>query len=323
MFGLPFENDVLLYVREVSDKIRNMEIKGATTIALKAMETLKFVAEKAPSETLSELVRASIDILRKSRPTEPAMFNGLTYVYNQFESFRTDKPEKDRKILINVAESYINMLKSAFKRIVDIGSRLIPDGSTIITHCHSSTVTRILISAFNSGKKIRVVTTETRPVYQGRITARELVEAGIETFHVVDSAMDWAINKFRPDLAIIGADAISSVGNVVNKIGSNLLALTSKMHNVPLYVATTLLKMDIRTIYGVKTEIEMRPANEVWSDAPDRLNILNPAFEVVDSKFIRGIISEAGIIPPNLVAYVFKERYPEILRLDREAKFII
>ncbi len=315
--------DLITHVQNVANDIKSMKIKGATTIAIKAIETIKFVIERSPLDKVSDLFTMSIDILRKSRPTEPAMFNGLTYVYNRYVELKTDDPAKDRELIIHLADSYLNMLKSSFEKIIDIGSRLIPEKATIVTHCHSSTVTQIILKAKNMGKNVRVISTETRPIYQGRITARELSEAGIEVYHIVDSAMHWAFNKYKPDLVLIGADAISSVGTVINKIGSNLLALVAKEHSVPLYIATTLLKMDIRTIYGVSTEIEMRPPKEVWEEAPENVKILNPAFEVIEPKYIRGIISEAGIIPPNLVTYVFKERYPEILHLDREAKYIL
>ncbi len=310
------------YVKKVAEDIRNMVIKGATTIAIRALEALKYMAEKTTAQNFKEQVEKAVEILRRSRPTEPALFNGLTYVWNHFNDNYTGILSKDRKILIEIVDDYLGMLRKAFDNLIEIGSSLIHDGSTVITHCHSSSVSKILIRAKNSGKEIKVIATETRPVYQGRITVKELSEAGIKVIHIVDSAMGWAVKKFKPDIAIIGADAITSLGSIINKIGSYLLALVAKEHSVPLYVATTLLKMDTRTIIGARTEIEMRSRNEIWSDAPDSVEVYNPAFEYIDQKYITGIISEAGIIPPGIVAYIFKEKYPDILRFNDHSGLI-
>lgn len=304
------------YVKKVAEDIRNMIVKGATTIAIRALESLKYMAEHTHTNDLKADLREAIGILKAARPTEPALFNGLIYVWNYFNERYVGSISEDSRTLIEGVESYLRMLRSAFEKIINFGSALITDGSVIITHCHSSTVSRILIEAWNSGKRIKVISTETRPVYQGRTTARELAEEGLEVIHVVDSAMGWAVKRFKPDLAIIGADALTSLGSIVNKIGSYLLAIVAKEHSIPLYIATTLLKMDTRTILGDRTEIEMRAPSEIWEDAPEGVEVYNPAFEFVPPEYITGIVSEAGIIPPGLVAYVFKEIYPEILKFN-------
>ena len=310
-------DEILAFVDRKRRDIKNMVIRGATTIAIEMMKTIKFVAENASDEDFDDLIQESIKLLRDSRPTEPAAFNGLDYVSNKYKLEKIEDPSVDRKLVISSTEKYLDMLYSAFDKIIEIGSKLIHDDFIVITHCRSSTVTSILKKAHEEGKDIKVISTETRPAYQGRSTSRELADLGIKVYHIVDSAMHWAIDKYKPDLAIIGADAITSVGSVINKIGSNLLALVAREHHIPLYVASTLLKLDTRTLYGEKTEIEMRIGSEVWGDAPDNVEILNPAFEMVDPEFITGFISEAGILPPNLVSYVFKELYPDILILDR------
>ena len=304
--------EIINYVRDISEKIKRLEIRGATTIAIKAVETIKYVAQNADKEILEKVLEDSLEILKNSRPTEPAMYNGLTYISTRFREEKTWDPEEDRRKLVEISDSYLKMLFEAFYKIIEIGSKLIPDGSRIMTHCHSSTVTNILKKAVEMDKSVEVVSSETRPRYQGRKTTRELAAAGIKVYHIVDSSMRWAARRFKPDLAMIGADAITSIGTVINKIGSKLLALVAKEFDFPFYIATTLLKLDIRTLHGESITIEMRDPSEVWGDPPENVVILNPAFETVSPEYIDGIISEIGVIPPNNALRAFKEKYPHI-----------
>ena len=170
------------------------------------------------------------------------------------------------------------------EKIMEIGANRVPmreQTITIMTHCHSSITTGILIRAFEQGKNFNVICTETRPRFQGRLTAQELIDAGIDTTMFSDSAMRWCMRNHEISFILIGADAITSEGTVLNKIGSRLLALASRELHVPVYVATPLLKFNPKSSFGSLEKIDMRPEEEVWpkSDRPAKLKILNPAFE--------------------------------------------
>ena len=132
------------------------------------------------------------------------------------------------------------------EQTAEIGAKRIQDGMTVFTHCHSSTVTRLLAKAKQGGKNFKVICTETRPAFQGRITAKEMVELGIETTFIVDSAARTFMPK--ADLVIVGADAITSEGNVVNKIGTGGLAVLAHEARKPFYVVSELLKFDPVTL---------------------------------------------------------------------------
>ena len=106
-------------------------------------------------------------------------------------------------------------------------------------------------------------------MFQGRKTAKKALEKNIEVIHVVDSAMWWAMQKYDVDLIIIGADSVTVEGVALNKIGSRLLALSSRELHVPLYVCTSLLKYNPETRLGRISEIEMRSSAEIWPDHPD------------------------------------------------------
>ncbi len=297
---------------KIVEDIQTLRIQGATNIAVEGVKAFALLAERLDTGSLEpffdELEKARY-ALATARATEPALRNGLRYIiYNLHENASTVKEAKE--IVNSLSNEYIQLLKESKKKVISYGAHRIKDGSTIMTHCHSSLSTGIILEAHRQGKEIQVFCTETRPLYQGRITAKELVDAGITTTQVVDSAMRWVINSYNVDIIITGADAITSQGTVINKIGTRLLALAAKEMDVPFYSAINLLKYDPETSIGKLSEIEMRAASEIWDKAPDGLNFLNPAFETVSHDLIDGIISESGVFSPSIVYLIIKENYP-------------
>ena len=125
--------------------------------------------------------------------------------------------------------------------------------------------------------------------------------------------MRWAVNNLDVDLIIIGADSLTSEGTIINKIGSRLLALVAHEEHVPFYVASPLLKYNPQTSFGILEKIEMRDPKEIWENAPENLQILNPAFETVSRRYIDGLISEAGIFAPSHVHTYFTKLYPDLI----------
>ena len=192
-----------------------------------------------------------------------------------------------------------------------MGKKRIIDGSRVLTHCHSSAVSEILRAAKDDGVDFELFITETRPRYQGRITAREMAEAGVKATMLVDSAVRTFLK--RVDLVLVGSDAITSEGNVINKIGTSLIALAAQEARTPFYVATELFKFDPQTIHGDFEVIEERSSDEVWADPPEDLTIRNPAFDVTRRDYIHGIICEEGVISPHTVVEAVRRRYPWIL----------
>jgi ribose 1,5-bisphosphate isomerase len=297
---------------KIVEDIKTLRIQGATNIAVEGVKAFASLAERLDIASLEpffdELEKARY-ALATARATEPALRNGLRYIiYNLHEDASTVKEAKE--IVSSISNEYIQLLKDSKRKVISYGAHRIKDGSTIMTHCHSSLSTGIILEAHRQGKEIQVFCTETRPLYQGRITAKELVDAGVTTTQVVDSAMRWVINSYNVDIIITGADAITSQGTVINKIGTRLLALAAREMDVPFYSAINLLKYDPETSIGKLSEIEMRAASEIWDKAPDGLNFLNPAFETVSHDLIDGIISESGVFSPSIVYLIIKENYP-------------
>jgi len=304
------------------DEIKSLRVQGATNVAKYGMELLHDFVQRhqdMPSQKLfNELLKAK-ELISSARATEPALRNGLQFVLNKLLAVKENPALKMVDYVTEYSKIYIETLKKAKERIMEIGSQRIPATRefSVLTHCHSSVVTGILLRAKEQGKNFRVFCTETRPRFQGYITAQELLDAGIETTLVIDSAMRWVVRNYPIDMILIGADAITSEGTVLNKIGSRLLALVAREMHIPYYVATPLLKYNPDSVFGTLEKIEMRDHTEIWSDKPEGIIIKNPAFETVSRRYIDALITEAGIFPATLVSRVFYEQYPDLRPKDQ------
>ena len=300
-------------VKVTSEKIRKLEVQGARNVAIAAIKALQALTKETKAKTkpefLKELSKAQ-GLLFASRETEPLMRNAVRWVISQAEN-RDKKSVKELGEIVSLAATrFLESLDESREQIAKIGAKRIRDGSVVFTHCHSSTVTRLLCQAKADGKTFKVICTETRPAFQGRITAKEMVELGVETTFIVDSATRTFMPK--ADLVIVGADAITSEGNVVNKIGTSTLALIAHEARKPFYVVSELLKFDPETLRGSYEGIEQRSPSEVWKEAPEKLIVRNPAFDVTPSRYIHGLICEEGVIAPQAVVEATRRRYPWI-----------
>jgi methylthioribose-1-phosphate isomerase len=191
------------------------------------------------------------------------------------------------------------------------GSDLISDGEVVMTHCNAGalatvsygTALGVIRSVMESGKKISVIATETRPVMQGsRLTAFELVHDGIDVSLIPDTAVGYLMSNKMIDKVVVGADRILKSGHVFNKIGTYQVALLAKAHNIPFYVAAPLSTFDMHN-NEEDIVIEERSVDEVVRIgekriAPTGVRIFNPAFDMTPPELIAGIITEKGVIYP-------------------------
>ncbi|MBN1494866.1 hypothetical protein JW911_03990 [Candidatus Peregrinibacteria bacterium] len=283
--------------KEILKKIKNLEIQGAENIAVKAVEAfaikLKETQDKKKLEKYFEELKAL-------RATEPGLRNALKYC---LENYTKNK---------RVAEFVINHFKKSKEKIAEYGAKKIHNGMKIFTHCHSSTVEAILFKAKKQGKKFTVYNTETRPKFQGRITAQELAAKGIDIVHFVDSAGRSMMRKC--DLFLFGCDALTSEGKVINKIGTEMLAECANDSRIPSYSCTNSWKFEPATLFGFDEEIEQRNPKEVWDNPPKNVKIYNPAFEIVAPDIYTGAITELGIYKPEAIIFAIKEAYPWIVK---------
>ncbi len=289
-----------LDIKEIITDIKSLKIQGARNVAKAAVKALilqaKYSKAKTPKAFYAEIKKLS-PVLAETRPTEPMMRNALEAAakYLYIEAREKKNVKTVRNDFIKRQEEYLSKVEEDKKRLLQYGAKLVPNGALVITHCHSSTVTGILKKA--KGKNIKIIACETRPRYQGRITAKELADAGLDVTLVVDGAMNLYMKK--ADLVLVGADSITSRGDLINKVGTSTLAHIARMHDVSFYSAAELSKYSSMTFYGEREKIEQRNPKEVWENPSRKVRVGNPAFDVTSAKYINGYITEMGVIPPQ------------------------
>ncbi len=244
---------------KICNDIKSIKIQGATNVAKAGVQAYCIHPNKN-----------SIKILSKLRPTEPMLFNALNIVIK------------------SSVENVLNHFENAQEFINHYLQKTIKNNQVIFTHCHSNTLVQALIEAHKNKKRFSVINTETRPLYQGHLTSKQISKAGIKVSMSVDSALLEDIKK--SDIIMIGADAVTKKG-VINKIGSGLIAKIASDLKKPLYIVTDSWKFSSK-----KIPLEKRSWKEIWLRSPKKVNIENPAFEIIPKNQITYVISELGIL---------------------------
>ncbi|PLW80683.1 hypothetical protein C0585_01185 [Candidatus Woesearchaeota archaeon] len=291
--------------KKIVEDIKALKIQGAENIAKASIKAVNDIFLKNKDSTDVELLmqlKLAKQTLISTRPTEPALRNSLNFLFS-------DINENNLKINLkrNIEKATSHFLNSD-REIAKIGANKIKNGMKIYTHCHSNTVISIFKEAIKQKKKFTVLNTETRPKYQGRITAEDLSKLGIKVTHYPDNAARIAIRQ--ADMVLFGSDAVTSEGDVINKIGSGMFSEIANRYDVPVYCCTNSWKFDPKSIQGFDEEIEERNPKEVWEKPPKGIKIKNIAFEKIEATNISGIISELGIYNPNTFINEIRRFYP-------------
>ncbi len=299
-------------IDQIVKDIQELKIQGAENVAKAAVNAISEILETSifdQKKIYQDLIIAR-DKLEKTRPTEPCLRNTLTLLF--YDVNETNVKDAMRKNILKADEHF----KTTKSIISEFGSRKIKDGMVVFTHCHSSAVMDILKEAKRKKINFSLKNTETRPLFQGRLTATEMINEGIPVEHFIDSAGRLAVKK--SDIMMIGADAITSEGYVINKIGSELFAETAHNREVPVYICTDSWKFDINTVFAYDEVIEKRHEEEIWKDKPKGVKISNYAFESISPELITGIISELGVYNPHTFILEMERNYPWLFHTKRK-----
>lgn len=307
----------LVYVKytdyhDVAEAIRNLVVRGAPAIGVSGAFGLALAAIQSKATDREGLVKDMEEArktLFETRPTAVNLAWGLERIMKvaragtDAAAIRNEVVGEAKKMAEEDIE--INM------RMGRNGSQLFGDNDTIMTHCNAGalatvaygTALGVIRATRESGKKIKVIATETRPVMQGsRLTAFELKHDGIDVSLIPDTAVGYAMANGLVSKVIVGADRILGTGHVYNKIGTYQVATMARQHGIPFYVAAPLSTFDLKST-PKDVVIEQRKASEVTGvagrkTAPDDINVINPAFDMTPPELITGIITEAGVAKP-------------------------
>ena len=297
---------------QVADAIRNLVVRGAPAIGVSGAFGLALATLQSNATEKDQLIQdleVAKKILFETRPTAVNLSWGLENIMNvakdgeTVDQIRTSVVETAKQM----AEDDIQINMSIGKN----GSDLFSDNDTIMTHCNAGalatvgygTALGVIRATKESGKNIKVIATETRPVQQGsRLTAFELKHDGIDVTLIPDTAVGYTMANGLVNGVIVGADRILQTGHLFNKIGTYQVATMAKQHNIPFYVAAPLSTFDLES-RPENVIIEQRKASEVTGigdkkTAPDGIDVINPAFDITPPELISGIITKNGIAKP-------------------------
>ena len=297
---------------QIAEAIKTLVVRGAPAIGVSGAFGLALAAlqsnAKEKDELINDLEKAK-KILFETRPTAVNLSWGLDKIMQVAKN--TENVDEIRKSVVEAAK---RMAEDDIKINMSIGkngSVLFDDNDTIMTHCNAGalatvgygTALGVIRATKESGKNIKVIATETRPIQQGsRLTAFELKHDGIDVSLIPDTAVGYTMANGLVNGVVVGADRILQTGHVFNKIGTYQVSTMAKQHNIPFYVAAPLSTFDLKSSPGDIT-IEQRKASEVTGigdkkTAPDGIDVINPAFDMTPPELISGIITENGIVKP-------------------------
>jgi methylthioribose-1-phosphate isomerase len=295
---------------DVAQAIRQMKIRGAPLLGAAAAYALALVAQNSRSETSAQLVselEQSARMLKGTRPTAVNLSWAVDRILKRAKNSKEDV-QHTAAFVIEEAQRIADEDVAANHSIGRIGSELIRNGDVILTHCNAGalatvdygTALGVIRRAVEEGKRIKVIATETRPMFQGaRLTAYELQKDRVPVTLTIDSAVGYLMHKRMIDKVVVGADRIVRDA-VINKIGTFTVAVLAKEHGIPFYVAAPKSTFDLgRTSSEVLIE-ERSPDEITCIDsvriAPKEVEVLNPAFDITPLNLVTAIVSETGIL---------------------------
>ena len=296
--------------KQVANAIKTLVVRGAPAIGVSGAFGLALAALQSNASTKEEMINdltSAKNVLFETRPTAVNLAWGLEKIMEVARSCKD--PEEIKKIVVETAKQMADQDVKINMTMGKHGSKLFDDNDTVLTHCNAGalatvgygTALGVIRASKESGKNIKVIATETRPVQQGsRLTAFELKHDGIDVSLIPDTAVGYTLANNLVNKIIVGADRILKTGHVFNKIGTYQVALLAKQHNVPFYVAAPLSTFDLSS-NPEDIVIEQRKSSEVTGigekkTAPDDINVINPAFDMTPPELISGIITENGVI---------------------------
>jgi methylthioribose-1-phosphate isomerase len=307
---LPTEYKVIeiTEVSRLADAIRRLEVRGAPALGVAGAFGVALSAARCVSDVeFDETIASDAALLKSTRPTAVNLAWGVDKVLRSMENL---PPEMARIMALFAAKNIAENGTKACMLLGHNGAPLLPQIGTVLTHCNAGalacsswgTALGVIRSAKKMGKKISVISCETRPLLQGsRLTAWELARDDIPVTTIVDSEAAFLMRQGKIDAVIVGADRITKDA-VFNKIGTYMHAVCAKYHGIPFYVAAPASTFDAEASESDIT-IEQRDRTEVSgffgrTTVPENVPVINYAFDATPLDLVTAIITEKGVLYP-------------------------
>ena len=299
-------------VDQMCDAIKRLVVRGAPAIGVAAAMGIALGARQASDHDRASFgtrFEAVCSQIAATRPTAVNLFWAVERMKKLYASSAGLDVSALKQCLVDEA---VLMEKEDRKLCEDIGregSGLLDDGDTVLTHCNAGglatagygTALGVIRAAFEQGKRIKVVSDETRPLNQGaRITCWEMQKLGIPVTLIPDNTAGALMKRGEIQKIVVGADRIAANGDAANKIGTYSVGVLAAYHHIPFYVAAPLSTVDMAIASGGDIPIEERDPTEVTHlggirIAPEGVAARNIAFDVTPHELIKGIVTECGV----------------------------
>ncbi len=301
--------------KDVADGIRDMVVRGAPAIGVSAAYGIALGMKSFVGTNMDDFADELdyiCEVMGKTRPTAVNLFWAIDRMKRTFAKARAENTSitEIKHILIDDAKAIHEEDIESQRLIAQFGGELIENDSTVLTHCNAGalatggvwgTALGVIRGAVNQGKTVSVIADETRPYMQGaRLTAWELLQDDIPVTLITDNMSGHLMKKGRVQAVVVGSDRIAANGDVANKIGTYMVAVLARQHNIPFYVAAPLSTVDMNCPTGEEIPIEERDIREVTHVqdiqlAPEGISVNNYAFDVTPNEFVTAIITEKGV----------------------------
>ncbi len=302
-------------VEQVWDSIKQLKVRGAPAIGVAGAYGLVVAMRGKRSldraAFLAELKKHAV-YLDTSRPTAVNLSWALKRVVAATEASDASTGDDLFHVVTSTAVEIHREDIHICRQIGEHGVDLITEGMGILTHCNAGrlaasdwgTATAPMYVAHERGVPFSVYSDESRPLLQGsRLTAWELMHAGIDTYTITDNMAGFVMQQGLIDMVIVGTDRVAANGDVANKIGTMGVAILANHYGIPFYVACPFSTVDLATAVGKDIVIEERGEDEVTHfglrrTAPEGIKVRNPAFDVTPNELVTGFVTDRGIVRP-------------------------
>lgn len=299
----------------VIEEIRNMNVKGGSPFGRAAAWAFKLALQQEDLKTFSE-IKTRFTYLKKQmyelKPTMATIYNSCEAIMQELDE--TMKVNILKEKVIHLCDNIIEQSFVAVEKVGEIGSHLIHDHDVVLMHSYSSTLMGIFQSAANDKKRFKVICTESRPLRESRNSVNVLTRLGIETMFISDASVYEFMNE--ADMIIMGADTLCTNGDVANKMGSAQIARLAQSCKIPVYFASELYKLDIRTLNGEKVVLERRDKCELVDEDDfkdfDQVEVINQFFDLTPASDITGIVTEFGVLHPSQMLQYWSKLWDNI-----------
>jgi methylthioribose-1-phosphate isomerase len=300
-------------VAEVVDALRRLAIRGAPAIGVAAAFGVVLGLDEHRPSSAAEAVAALDEVAAELEAARPTAVN-LAWAVRRVAGAARDgaDPAEIRRRALDEAVRVLQEDRDSCRRMAEFGRTELRGRRRLLTHCNTGrlataglgTALGVVYAKAAAGEEVEVLASETRPLLQGaRLTAWELVDAGIPVTVIAEGASGAAMARGMVDAVLVGCDRVARNGDTANKIGTYGLSVLARSHGIPFYVVGPLSSFDLAAAGGDRIVIEERAADELRRlagvpVAPREAEAWNPAFDVTPAALITGFITDAGVLRP-------------------------